>query len=61
MNHPDKGVKVSISPAGTIQTVPEPTTAFVIEDEEDNPIGILEKWNGAAWIYASKETLVDIN
>lgn len=61
MDHPDDPVNISFARAGMVQNEPEDIISLVVSNEEDNPVGLLEKWSGDAWIYASTDILVDLN
>lgn len=61
MDHPDNPSESSCSQAGEIQPSPEKVISFVVTDREDNPSGVLEKWNADAWIYAETDSLIDLN
>lgn len=61
MNHPDKPVNASFSRAGEVQDKPNEVISIVVTDEDDEPIGLLEKWNGDAWFYVETDSLKDTN
>lgn len=61
MNHPDQLSCRSFSPSGSIVNSPQTAILLVVTDEEQNPAGLLEKWTSEAWIYASTDSLVDLN
>lgn len=61
MDHPDKPAAVSFALAGEVQVEPEKVISVVITDEDDDPVGVLEKWSGEAWIYADADSLKEIN
>jgi hypothetical protein len=58
MDHPDEPVEFSRSPAGSVQEVPEKIISVVVEDEDDEPTGVLEKWSAEAWFYASADDVM---
>lgn len=60
MDHPDEPAGISYSPAGLIEDKPEKVISIVVTDQDDDPVGVLEKWSGDAWIYADAESLVEM-
>lgn len=61
MNHPDKPSSVSFSFSGEIEEEPENIIALVVENEDGDPVEILEKWSADAWISASTDDLIKLN
>jgi hypothetical protein len=60
MKHPDASVACSIAQSGELANKPETVISIVVTDREDYPCGMLEKWNGSAWIYASADALMSV-
>jgi len=57
MNHPDDPVEQSVAGSGDVQNVPDCPISVVVTDAENNPAGLLEKWDTNSWIYASSDCL----
>jgi hypothetical protein len=61
VDHPDQPTNISLAHAGEIQAKPEKIISVVVTNKENDPVGVLEKWNADAWIYAKTDSLIDIN
>jgi len=60
VDHPDRPAGISYSLSGSIADKPNKVISIVVTDQENEPAGILEKWNSEAWIYADAESLLEI-
>lgn len=40
---------------------PEDVRDVVVEDEDDEPVGLLIKWDSACWMWADAEDFEDLN
>lgn len=61
MDHPDEPVSVSTNKSDDDPASTEDRWPIVIENEDDEPIAILEKWSADCWIYAEEDDLKELN
>jgi hypothetical protein len=54
---PDDAAERSVADAGECPPPPDKVTAVAVRDEHGQPVGILEHWDDAAWIYADVTAL----
>jgi hypothetical protein len=52
--------RFSVSEPGDVISVPDDAISIVIEDQDDEPHGLLEKWGDDAWIYAPVDALREL-
>lgn len=60
MSHPDESARRSYSPSGVIADQPAEIERVTVEDEDDNPVGLLERWSATEWIYAEFDSFQEL-
>lgn len=59
MEHPDNASRRSYCPAGIVPEKPDDIFSIVLTDQDDEPVGVLEKWSGGMWVWAEVDSLIE--